>query len=286
MAIRCSGCTQEVNLHRPIILDGVTTSSTTTAFQISPLIAVDCLRFYLSLVWAPKFRVPFCVPASHRTQLRLTNIRFTKVCPKWGRVADLCTRAGVIGLSLASTRKCRSVKCIEIDKEAKLSFEKTVGRLPKSIDGTIRWHHADTSIPIIRVSFIELEQRPLSWLVGSGVVVVEPPRKGLDPSLVDALRTISLAEKGAISTERSFSKVKNENEPWILRAKEASVQIESKTSPEEGRHCLKLLSILVVDGKASKRIVSHCCPVRNGIWIKPMVLISFLEPRGTSSSAL
>ena len=33
------------------------------------------LQFYLPLVCAPKFGVPFCVPASHRTQLRLTNIR-------------------------------------------------------------------------------------------------------------------------------------------------------------------------------------------------------------------
>lgn len=34
-------------------------------------------------------------------------------------------------------------------------------------------------------------QDPLSWLVGSDVIVVDPPRKGLDASLIDALRTIS-----------------------------------------------------------------------------------------------
>ncbi|RVW45056.1 putative RNA methyltransferase pc1998 [Vitis vinifera] len=157
-----------------------------------------------------------------------------KYVPYGAAVADLYAGAGVIGLSLAATRKCRqelrwSVKCIEINKEAKLSFEKTVGRLPKSIDSTISWHHADTSIG------------PLSWLVGSDVVVVDPPRKGLDPSLVDALRTLSLAEKRAMLTERSFSKVKNEKRPWILRAKEASVQIESKTSPEEGQSLPKTL---------------------------------------------
>ncbi|CBI21363.3 unnamed protein product, partial [Vitis vinifera] len=118
---------QEVNLHRPIILDGVTTSSTTAAFQISPLIAVDCWCHWIIISYHQKMQA--------RTQMA------------------------------------------QIDKEAKLSFEKTVGGLPKSIDGTIRWHHADTSIG------------PLSWLVGSGVVVVDPPRKGLDPSLVDALRS-------------------------------------------------------------------------------------------------
>lgn len=155
--------------------------------------------------------------------------KLQKYVPYGAAVADLYAGAGVIGLSLAATRKCRSVKCIEINKEARLSFEKTVGRLPKSIDSTISWHHADTSIG------------PLSWLVGSDVVVVDPPRKGLDPSLVDALRTLSLAEKRAMLTERSFSKVKNEKRPWILRAREASVQIESKTSPEEGQSLPKTL---------------------------------------------
>ena len=39
----------------------------------------------------------------------------------------------------------RSVKCIEINKESKLSFEKTADRLPKIVDSSISWHHADAS---------------------------------------------------------------------------------------------------------------------------------------------
>ena len=39
----------------------------------------------------------------------------------------------------------RSGRCVEINKESKLSFEKTVDRLPRSIDSSISWHHADTS---------------------------------------------------------------------------------------------------------------------------------------------
>lgn len=31
-------------------------------------------------------------------------------------------------------------------------------------------------------------QDPISWIVGSDVVVVDPPRKGLEPSLVSALQ--------------------------------------------------------------------------------------------------
>ncbi|KAF2316441.1 hypothetical protein GH714_041782 [Hevea brasiliensis] len=115
-------------------------------------------------------------------------------------VADLYAGAGVIGLSLAATRKCRSVKCIEVNKESKLSFERTVERLPKSIDTSISWHHADASV------------EPLSWIMGSEVVVVDPPRKGLDSSLVDVLRTISSLEHKAKSSSECNSNIKDEKD--------------------------------------------------------------------------
>lgn len=104
-----------------------------------------------------------------------------KYVPYGTSVADLYAGAGVIGLSLAATRKCRSntdstfcsrssshssinlkfllkhisetivliirsVKCVEVNKESKISFEKTAERLPVSVDSSISWHHADTSI--------------------------------------------------------------------------------------------------------------------------------------------
>lgn len=146
-----------------------------------------------------------------------------KYVPYGTSVADLYAGAGVIGLSLAATRKCRSVKCIEVNKESKLSFEKTAERLPISVDSNISWHQADASI------------EPLSWLVGSDVVVVDPPRKGLDPSLVNALRTISSAERKMNSTESPGLKVKDEKRPWVLRAKDASFQIRSRTTQEESQ---------------------------------------------------
>ncbi|KAL6960426.1 hypothetical protein U1Q18_038191 [Sarracenia purpurea var. burkii] len=138
-------------------------------------------------------------------------------------VADLYAGAGVIGLSLAVTRKCRSVKCIEINKESKLSFEKNVERLPNSVDSSISWHNVDTSI------------EPLSWLVGSDVVVVDPPRKGLDPSLLNALVTIPYVESKTKLPRSPLLKTKDEKRPWILRAREASVQIRSKTAQEESQ---------------------------------------------------
>lgn len=39
-----------------------------------------------------------------------------------------------------------SVKCIEVNKEARLSFEKTIQRLPNSLNCSITWHHADASV--------------------------------------------------------------------------------------------------------------------------------------------
>ncbi|BBH00522.1 S-adenosyl-L-methionine-dependent methyltransferases superfamily protein [Prunus dulcis] len=139
-------------------------------------------------------------------------------------------------------------RCIEINKESKLSFEKTVDRLPNLVDSSISWHLADTS------------KEPLSWITGSDVLVVDPPRKGLDASLVDALRSISSAEyKAKSSSERldpfyiqnievkdltggpsgnqlsSSSKEKDEKRPWMLRAREASVQIGSKITSEDSK---------------------------------------------------
>ncbi|CAL0323267.1 unnamed protein product [Lupinus luteus] len=142
-----------------------------------------------------------------------------KYVPYGSSVADLYAGAGVIGLSLAAARKCRSVKCVEINKESKASFEKTIDRLPATVDSNITWHNADAS------------KDPFSWLVDSDVIVIDPPRKGLDVSLVEALHNISSIERRVISSERSNS-VKEEKRPWVLRAKEASVQIGSKQSPE------------------------------------------------------
>ncbi|KAL9683218.1 hypothetical protein QQ045_015037 [Rhodiola kirilowii] len=144
--------------------------------------------------------------------------KLQKYVPYGASVADLYAGAGAIGLSLAVSRKCRSVKCIEINKESKLSFEKTVARLTDSVDSSISWHQADTST------------EPLSWLVGSDVAIVDPPRKGLDPSLIDALRNISSLERKPKSLKSLASK--EEKRPWVIRAREAAVKVES-TSPWE-----------------------------------------------------
>ncbi|KAF5479804.1 hypothetical protein F2P56_000595, partial [Juglans regia] len=152
--------------------------------------------------------------------------KLQKYVPFGASVADLYAGAGVIGLSLAATRKCRSVKCIEINKESKLSFEKTIDRLSNSVDSSISWHHADAS------------KEPLSWMVGSDVIVVDPPRKGLEMSLVDALQNIPKVEhkaKSSFESSSTHTKIRDEKRPWVLRAREASVQIGSKTTSDDGQ---------------------------------------------------
>ncbi|XP_039120895.1 uncharacterized RNA methyltransferase pc1998 [Dioscorea cayenensis subsp. rotundata] len=145
--------------------------------------------------------------------------KLQKYVPYGSSVTDLYAGAGIIGLSIASIRKCRSVKCVEINKESKQSFEKSLSRLLKSVDGSISWHNTDASI------------EPLHWLEGSDVVVVDPPRKGLDPSLVAALKAAAcFSGKTSKSAQSSVLKVKEEKRPWILRARKAAVQMDSKTA--------------------------------------------------------
>ncbi|OIT04676.1 hypothetical protein A4A49_05359 [Nicotiana attenuata] len=75
-------------------------------------------------------------------------------------------------------------------------------------------------------------KEPTSWLLGSDVVVVDPPRKGLDPSLVKELRHISALELRTNSSKRP-EKVRDKKRLWVLRAREALVQIENTTVHEE-----------------------------------------------------
>ncbi|KAL0395779.1 UNVERIFIED_CONTAM: putative RNA methyltransferase pc1998 [Sesamum calycinum] len=144
-----------------------------------------------------------------------------KYVPYGASVVDLYAGAGVIGLSLAATRKCRSVKCVEVNKEAKFSFEKTVSRLPTITNCSISWHQADTS------------KEPLSWLMGSDVVVVDPPRKGLDSSLLTALQSLSSIKIKHNLRESTERKVKTEKRPWILRQRETSLQSNGQIAQDE-----------------------------------------------------
>jgi hypothetical protein len=45
-------------------------------------------------------------------------------------------------------------------------------------------------------------QEPAHWLEGSSVVIVDPPRKGLHPTVISALQKIALSEHKAFKAKR------------------------------------------------------------------------------------
>uniref|UniRef100_A0A803NE00 Methyltransferase small domain-containing protein n=1 Tax=Chenopodium quinoa TaxID=63459 RepID=A0A803NE00_CHEQI len=128
-----------------------------------------------------------------------------KYVPYGSAVTDLYGGAGVIGLSLAVAKKMqvlRSVRCVEINKESKHCFEKTVSRLP-NVDSNMSWHNVDAAL------------EPLSWLVGSDVIVVDPPRKGLDDSLLSCI-TDYIISKAQGSCFFQDCKQLLSNKAWLL----------------------------------------------------------------------
>lgn len=62
----------------------------------------------------------------------------------------------------------------------------------------------DTAISCIFLFLLIIIQEPLTWVRGSDVVVVDPPRKGLDPSLLEALQNISSIKHKAESPYHRF----------------------------------------------------------------------------------
>ncbi|XP_002961857.2 uncharacterized protein LOC9629655 [Selaginella moellendorffii] len=144
--------------------------------------------------------------------------RLQRYVRKGSAVVDMFAGVGVIGLSLAATRKCRFVKCVEVNKHCKEPFERSLSRLPASVDCQISWHCADAA------------EAPITWLEGADVVVVDPPRKGLQPVLIEALRTASLRAQGKTRSPSRNEIYKVEKRPWMLRAKDGGVQREGETT--------------------------------------------------------
>lgn len=57
-------------------------------------------------------------------------------------------------------------------------------------------------IPRIHLEPASWYQEPVHWLKGSSVVIVDPPRKGLHPSVISALQKIALSESKAYKAKR------------------------------------------------------------------------------------
>lgn len=100
-------------------------------------------------------------------------IRIRELIPPQSRVAEFYAGVGVIGLFIAS--HCEWVRCSEINPFAESYFQQACALLPKNISS--------------RISFLSSSaSEALSILEDATTVIVDPPRKGLDPRFYKALK--------------------------------------------------------------------------------------------------
>lgn len=86
--------------------------------------------------------------------------------------------AGVGAIGVALIEKCQKVQCIELNPTAQQCFEETCRYLPPSLAQRLTYYQGKS------VDYINLLK---STAVGKGVVLVDPPRKGLEKELLKAL---------------------------------------------------------------------------------------------------
>ncbi len=99
--------------------------------------------------------------------------RIADVVPEKSRLIEFYAGVGAIGLSLLD--KCDSVCCSEVVPLAKECFDESVRHLPQELSR--------------KISFVCGSSASHTHLLneGAGVVLVDPPRKGLEPALLEAL---------------------------------------------------------------------------------------------------
>eukprot|EP00850_Spirogloea_muscicola_P004222 SM000018S03587 [mRNA] locus=s18:94827:100135:- [translate_table: standard] len=148
--------------------------------------------------------------------------RLQRSVPRESSVTELYAGVGAIGLSLAVSRTCRRVRCVEVNKLAQAPFELSLGRLPPSTSIDVSWHCADVAVA------------PMKWLEGAEVVVVDPPRKGLDAAVVDALRLAAIRGLGKAKIPSPLAKEKVEKRPWMIRADRSRVAAGASDDHEWG----------------------------------------------------
>ncbi|KAI3679868.1 hypothetical protein L2E82_50848 [Cichorium intybus] len=104
------------------------------------------------------------------------------------------------------------------------------GEVDVGVAQFIKWSMCIVAVTCIILSTKDtpLSMEPLSWLVGSEVLVVDPPRKGLDPSLISALQAIKSAEHKAMTLESPTFKAKDEKRPWIYVQEKILLRFQSE----------------------------------------------------------
>lgn len=107
-------------------------------------------------------------------------VRIRELIPPQACVAEFYAGVGVIGLFIAS--HCQWVRCSEINPFAEHYFHQARARLPSDIASRLTFSSSST-------------QKALSLLEGATTIIVDPPRKGLDPHFFSALKEASTAKQ-------------------------------------------------------------------------------------------
>jgi tRNA/tmRNA/rRNA uracil-C5-methylase (TrmA/RlmC/RlmD family) len=111
-------------------------------------------------------------------------------------VADLHAGVGTIGLSLAATRQPRSVAAVEINGQGQGSFDHSAARLQHSLAAAPPAGASDGSsstTPPMQLGYhvAAAGSDPGRWCRNATTVVCDPPRKGLEASLLRWLCTVA-----------------------------------------------------------------------------------------------
>ncbi|KAL0381812.1 UNVERIFIED_CONTAM: putative RNA methyltransferase pc1998 [Sesamum angustifolium] len=211
----CSGCTHEYNLHHPPILD--------EAIQFFRTIAVSNFTFDSCRLWGWRCRAKLAVRGSSIKPLiglyeeGTHNVVDIPECkahhPSINAAVDLLKQGKVQVALVWNSRNESSPSFEKLNALANRGPKREVhlihsiwANFQTSTNNVIfgnRWRHllgerdfwehvGGIDVSMAPSSFGQANTRePLSWLMGSDVVVVDPPRKGLDSSLLTALQSLS-----------------------------------------------------------------------------------------------
>jgi tRNA/tmRNA/rRNA uracil-C5-methylase (TrmA/RlmC/RlmD family) len=112
--------------------------------------------------------------------------------PRGARLVDLHAGVGTIGAALAATNRLQSLTLVEINPAGQQAFWKTWKALATVKNGIAIEDEGIEDGDARLLTEVEYhvaaaESTPGRWLANADVVVVDPPRKGLEPSLLEYL---------------------------------------------------------------------------------------------------
>lgn len=102
--------------------------------------------------------------------------RIEELLPEQAELIEFYAGVGAIGLALA--KKCRRVQCVELNSQAAECFQETRRQLPENLAKRLSFISGKSAESVHLLNDIESEK---------GVIIVDPPRKGLEAALLEAL---------------------------------------------------------------------------------------------------